>query len=102
MPSKFVSKSLLMIRSLFSRYLLAVQPTGNCIFFFLSDGSVNMRHGQDNADPFRFLLLFFFSELSHVMRHLFEGVKEKLLYSLCLGELYLFFLFFINNSDYNT
>lgn len=60
MPSKFVSKSLLMIRSLFSRYLLAVQPTGNCIFFSLSDGSVNMRHGQDNADPFRFLLLFFF------------------------------------------
>ena len=61
-----------------------------------------MRHGQDNADPLNFLLLFSFSELSHVMRHLFEGVKEKLMYRICLGELYLLFLFFINNSDDNT
>ena len=102
MPSKFVSKSLLVIRSLFGCYWLALQRTGNCIFFSFSDGSVDMRHGQDNVDPFRFLLLFSFSELSHVMRHLFEGVKEKLLYRICLGELYLFFVFFINNSDYNT
>lgn len=102
MPSKFVGKSLLVIRSNLVVTGLRCSAPGFVFSFSFSDGSVDMRHGQDNADPFRFLLLFSFSELSRVMRHLFEGVKEKLLYRICLGELYLFFVFFINNSDYKT
>lgn len=102
MPSKFVGKSLLVIRSNLVVTGLRCSAPEFVFSFSFSDGSVDMRPGQDNADPFRFLLLFSFTELSHVMRHLFEGVKEKLLYRICLGELYLFFVFFINNSDYKT
>ena len=55
MPSKFVRKSLLIG---FVPYLvvtgLRCSPPGIAYSFSISDGSVDMRHGKDNVDPFSF------------------------------------------------